>query len=820
VAEIIIEKSLGDAFAPRYKMYAQETLAERAIPDIRDGLKPVHLRILYCMYNDLKLMANHKTIKSAKVSGAVMGAYHPHGDSYPTMVGMAQPWNMRYPIIEIQGNLGNIDGDPPAASRYTECRLTKYGEMMMSDIDKNVVDTRATYDDTSVEPVVASGLIANCLLNPSTGIACGFSTTMASHNLVEVYDALDYILAESIKEDGDVVIDNLLNILKGPDFPTGAIIVDNSDWYKIFTEGKGKVTIRAKYEIVTEKKKTYIKVTEIPYGVNKLKLVNSIDDKVQKGILLDIKEVIDASNEDVVNIQIVLKKGANPDLVISNLLAKTDLQTNFNYNMNTILNKQLNEKPTGILDCLYEFINHGLNIIKRRTQYDIDKLNKRVLILEGLLTILNDLEQALEIIKSNDDPKEGLESVYGLNDEQTEYILNMKLRRINNQDKAKVEEELNELNDRLPKLLSIVNDEKVALETLKEELAIIKEKFGDDRRTSFDLSSNANISIEDLVVDEDLIITITNEGNIKSVSASAYESQRRGGKGNKGAKIKDDEIIVDLFSVNSKDDILFITNTGRCHVLKAYQIPKVARNAKGKNIVNYLKLDEGEYPVSTLTTNIANNKDSALTLLTKQGKIKRINLTQLSTKYSYTRIIGLNDGDVVVKALLTDDNSEVLLVTEQGLYVRFPISTVRPQGRSAEGVRAIKFKLDNDSLLTATVISDTDEIITITEQGIGKRSKADEYSASKNRGGAGFIFYKVNDRVGKVAAVLSISNKEDILITTKNGVVIRIPSDSISLLSRTAMGVKLITLNDNDSVASIAKIIPNKDEEGEEVDSE
>ena len=736
------------------------------------------------------------------------------------MVGMAQPWTMRYPIIEIQGNLGNIDGDPAAASRYTECRLTKYGEMMMSDIDKNVVNTRATYDDTGSEPVVASGLIANYLLNPSTGIACGFSTNSASHNLTEVYDALDYILVESIKEDGDVVVDNLLNILKGPDFPTGAIIVDNSDWYKIFTEGKGKVTIRAKYEIVTEKKKTYIKVTEIPYGVNKLKLVNSIDDKVQKGILLDIKEVIDASNEDVVNIQIVLKKGANPDLVISNLLAKTDLQTNFNYNMNTILNKKLNEKPTGILDCLYEFINHGLDIIKRRTQYDIEKLNKRVLILEGLLTILNDLEQALEIIKSNDDPKEGLESMYGLNDEQTDYILNMKLRRINNQDKAKVEEELNELYDRLPKLLSIVNDEKVALETLKEELAIIKEKFGDNRRTSFDLSSNANITIEDLIVDEDLIITITNEGNIKSVSASAYESQRRGGKGNKGAKIKDDEIIVDLFSVNSKDDILFITNTGRCHVLKAYQIPKVARNAKGKNIVNYLKLDEGEHPVSTLTTNIVNNKNSALTLLTKQGKIKRINLTQLSTKYSYTRIIGLNDNDVVVKALLTDDDSEVLLVTEQGLYVRFPISTVRPQGRSAEGVRAIKFKLDNDSLLTATVISDTDEIITITEQGIGKRSKAEEYSASKNRGGAGFIFYKVNDRVGKVAAVLSISNKEDILITTKNGVVIRIPSDSISLLSRTAMGVKLITLNDNDNVASIAKIIPNKDEEGEEVDSE
>ena len=445
MAETIIEKNLGDAIAPRYKMYALETLAERAIPDIRDGLKPVHLRILYCMYNDLNLTHSHKTIKSAKVSGAVMGAYHPHGDSYPTMVGMAQPWNMRYPIIEIQGNLGNIDGDPAAASRYTECRLTKYGEMMMADIDKNVVDTRATYDDTNVEPIVASGLIANYLLNPSTGIACGFSTNTASHNLTEVYNALDYILEESIKEDGDVSIDHLISLIQGPDFPTGAVIVDNSDWYKIFTEGRGKVVVRAKYEIIEEKKKTYIKVTEIPYGVNKLKLVNSIEDKMQKGILTDIKEVIDASNEGRINIQIILKKNANPDLVISNLLAKTDLQTNFNYNMNTLLNKQLNQ--TGIMDCLYEFINHGVEIVRRRAEYDLNKLNRRLHLLDGLLTVLNDLDQALNIIRLNDDPKEGLESLYNLDDEQAEYILDMKVRRLNNQDINKLQK-LNPLNIR------------------------------------------------------------------------------------------------------------------------------------------------------------------------------------------------------------------------------------------------------------------------------------------------------------------------------------------------------------------------------------
>ena len=732
------------------------------------------------------------------------------------MVGMAQPWNMRYPIIEIQGNLGNIDGDPAAASRYTECRLTKYGEMMMSNIEKNVVDTRATYDDTSIEPVVASGLIANYLLNPSTGIACGFSTTTASHNLTEVYTALEYILEESIKEDGDVSIEQLLDIVKGPDFPTGAVIVDNSDWYKIFTEGKGRVTVRAKYEVVTDKKKTYIKVTEIPYGVNKLKLVNGIEDKVQKGILTDIKEVIDASNEDLINIQIVLKKGANPDLVISNLLAKTDLQTNFNYNMNTLLDKQL--KQTGVMDCLYEFINHGLEIIRRRTEYDIDKINKRVLLLEGIIKVLEDLDSTIEIIRTHDNPLEDLMNHFELEETQAEYILDMKLRRISNTDEEKVQNELNELYDKLPKLLAIINDERVAMETLKAELSEIKAKFGDERRTEIDLTTKATITTEDLVVDEDLIITVTSEGNIKSVSATEYNTQKRGGKGNKGAKTKDDEDVVDLFSVHSKDDLLFITNTGRCHTLKAYEIPKVARNAKGKNVVNYLKLDEGEHPVSILATNIEENKDNTLTIITRQGRIKRLELNQLSNKFSFTRIISLLDGDDIVKALLAKDNDEVLIVTNKGLYVRFPADTVRPQGRNATGVVGINFKLEDDFVLTSTIITDKDELVTVSEQGIGKRASAFEYSASKNRGGKGFLFYKANDRTGNVAACVTINNNEDLLITTAKGIVIRIASSNVSLLSKTAMGTKLINLDKDDTVVSVAKIVPNKEEIGDDAD--
>lgn len=810
MSETVIEKNLGDAIAPRYKMYALETLAERAIPDIRDGLKPVHLRILYCMYNDLNLTHSHKTIKSAKVSGAVMGSYHPHSSSYDTMVGMAQPWNMRYPIVEIQGNLGNVDGDPAAADRYTECRLTKYGEAMMADINKNVVNFRPTYDDTGREPMVASGLIANALLNPISGIACGFSTNMASHNLTEVYNALDYILDKSIKDE-DVDITHLTNIIKGPDFPTGGIIINNSEWYKIFTEGKGKVSIRAKYEVIEDKKKTYIKITELPYGVNKLKLVNSIEDKMQKGILTDIKEVIDASSEGNINIQIILKKSANVNLVLNKLLVKTDLQTNFNYNMVTLLDKQL--KQANIADCLYEFIEHGLDIIKRRTQYDVDKLNKRILLLEGVSKVLEDLDTTIEIIRTDEDPLISLMDTFELEETQAQYILDMKLRRISNQDEDKVNNELSELYEQLPKLLEIINDETVTMQTLKEELIEIKNKFGDDRRTDIDIEMNISIDEEDLIEEEDLVITITSEGNIKSVSASAYNTQNRGGKGNKGANVKDDEQVVDLFSVKSKDDLLFITNTGRCHTLKAYKIPKVAKNAKGKNIVNYLKLDEGEYPISTIATNIAENQESTLVIATKQGMIKRLKLNMLSKKMSVTKIAKLKEGDEFVKAIIGSDDEEVMLVSENGMYTRFSLGLIRPSGKSAIGVIGMKFKTLDDTLLNMLTIHDEDDLVIVSEKGIGKRTKASEYKASKNKGGKGFQIYKANDRTGKVAALLTVNNN-DLLITTVNGIVIRLNTESIPDKGKGAMGAKLIDLNENDIVSNVARLVPNQ-EEGE-----
>ena len=814
MSETIIEKNLGDAIAPRYKMYALETLAERAIPDIRDGLKPVHLRILYCMYNDLNLTHSHKTIKSAKVSGAVMGSYHPHGDSYPTMVGMAQPWNMRYPIVEIQGNLGNIDGDPAAASRYTECRLTKYGEAMMADINKNVVDYRATYDDTSREPVVAPGLIANALLNGCTGIACGFSTNTGFHNLTEVYNALDYILEESIKEDGEVNISHLSGIIKGPDFPTGGIIVNNNEWYKIFTEGKGKVVVRAKYEIIEEKKKTYIKITELPYGVNKLKLVNSIEDKMQKGVLTDIKEVIDASSEGNINIQIILKKSANPNLVLNNLLVKTDLQTNFNYNMVTLLDKQLSQ--SSIVDALYAFIEHGLDVIKRRTEYDADKVNHRIMILEGILKVLEDLDRTIEIVRTEDNPLEVLMNEYELEEEQAQYVLDMKLKRISNQDEEKVEAELSDLYEKLPKLLAIINDEKVTMQTLKEELFLIKDKFGDERRTEINIESTESIDEEDLIEEEDLVITITSEGNIKSVSASEYNVQKRNGKGNKGANTKENEEVVDLFSVRSKDDLLFITNTGRCHVLKAYKIQKVSRSGKGKNIVNYLKLDAGEHPVSTIATNVAENQDATLVLATKFGMIKRLKLSMLSSKYSYTKVAKLKEGDEFVKAMIGTDEDEVLLVSENGMYTRFSLSLIRPSGKTAIGVIGMKFKTIDDCLLTMTTIKDSDDLVIVSELGVGKKTSASEYKASKSKGGKGFQIYKANARTGLVAACITV-NDENLLITTANGSVIRLDSSNINKLSKTAMGVKLINLNEGDKVASVAKIVA---EEGEIVESE
>ena len=486
--------------------------------------------------------------------------------------------------------------------------------------------------------------------------------------------------------------------------------------------------------------------------------------------------------------------------------------------MNTLLDKQL--KQTGIMDCLYEFINHGLEIVRRRAEFDLNKLDRRLHLLEGLLSVLNDLDQALEIIRQNENPKEGLESLYNLDSEQSEYILDMKVRRLNNQDINKLQIESDDLKAKRPFIESIINDEKVTLQELRKELNDIKDRFGDERRTEIDLSSKATISTEDLIVDEDLIITVTSEGNIKSVSASEYNTQKRGGKGNKGAKTREDEDVVDLFSVHSKDDLLFITNTGRCHTLKAYEIPKVSKSAKGKNVVNYLQLENGEHPVSILATNIEENKNNALTIITKQGRIKRIELNQLSNKFSYTRIIGLLDNDGIVKALLAKEEDEVLIVTNKGLYVRFPVNTVRPQGRTATGVTGINFKTEDDFVLTATIITDKEEIVTVSEQGIGKRTSASEYAASKNRGGKGFQFYKANTRTGNVAACITIGNKEDLLITTSKGLVIRIASDNVSLLSRTAMGTKLINLDKDDEVVSVAKIVPNKEEEKDEINAE
>jgi DNA gyrase subunit A len=813
MAETIVRKSLGDALAPRYKSYAQETLEERAIPDIRDGLKPVHLRILYCMYHDLGLTHSHKTIKSAKVTGAVLGSYHPHGSAsvYDAMIGLVQDWTMRYPLIELQGNPGNIDGDGPAADRYTECRLTRIGEALMKDIDKGFVETRPNYDDTTTEPVVASGLIANALINATNGIACGFSTTMASHNLTEVYDALDYILAQAL-EDNDADVNQLTKIIKGPDFPTGGVIVDNSEWHKIFTEGKGKVVLRAKHEIISNKKQTIIQISEIPFGINKLKLVNSIEQKIESDQLSDIKEVIDASSEGRINIQIILKKGANPDLVLNNLFAKTDLQSNFNYNMVTLLNKKL-QQSSSILDCLYDFINHGLEIVKKRAEYDLAKVNKRLHMLEGLLIVLHDLDRALELIRVQEDPKQALEALYGLDTEQSEYILDMKIRRINNQDVNKLQLESDELLIKKPFLESIINDEKVTLGELRKELADIKEKFGDDRKTVIDILDKTSIAYEDLIEEEDLVITVTSDGNIKSVSASEYNSQRRGGKGNKGAKVKDDEIIVDSFSVRSKDDLIFVTNTGRAHTIKAYAIQKTSKTGKGKNIVNYLKLEADEYPVSTLAANLSDT-ESFLTIVTKLGTIKRIGLDKLSTKFSYTNIMSLEEGDDIVKAVLTKDGDEVMIVSDNGLYVRFPIETVRPMGRTAMGVKGIEIKDDN-RVLTMVKVTENDEVVTVSEKGIGKRTSISEYPASKNRGGKGYAFYKPTDRTGKVTGVITLSNNEDILVTTINGQVIRIKSDCISLLGRVAQGVKLINLSEDDTVSSIAKIIAS-DNEGDD----
>lgn len=807
----IIEQNMEDVLKQFYLNYAYETIEERAIPNINDGLKPVHLRILYSM-NQLGLSAEAKTLKCARVVGDVLGKYHPHGDSsvYGAIVTQAQDWVMRYPTVYIHGNVGSIDGDPAAAMRYTESRLTRYGQAMMNGLNKDVVDFKPNFDDTLKEPVVLGTLLPNCLANGTpVGIACGFASSIPPHNLNELYDAIIFMIQKAL-EDEEYTPQDLLKFIKGPDFPTGGIITSTKDMLKIMTTGKGKITVRCKYEIKENKKHNkYIEITELPYLTNKLKIVESIEKIIVDKKIEGIKEITDSSKGTDILIRIELKKGANPDLIVKQLLSKTDLQTNISYNIVTI-NNDKDIMEVGILECLEQFIIHSMDIVRRRSQYDLNKLNHNILILEGVQKAIENIDRVIEIVRTEDDPVAVLEEELELEEEQAKYVYDMKISRLSKVSSEKVETDLSDMYDELPKLVRLTQDDEAVLTQLIEEFSAMKERYGDPRRSAIELEDD--IVIEDLIKDEDLVVTITSDQNIKSVSSSEYNKQKRAGKGSKGADTKDDELVVDLFAINSKDDLLFITNTGRCHTIKAYKIPKVNRSSRGKNLANFVSMEEGEYPIKTLATNL-NDKERYLVLVSKKGQIKRLALGQLSTKFNVTKVMGLVDDDEVVGALLATEDEEVMLLTANSLSTRFNSNTVRPSGRSARGVRGINLG-EGDEVISIVSIQPETEIVTVTKYGIAKATKEEEFTA-KSRGCKGIYCHKISDKTGPVVSAFILDNA-NILVATANGKTIRIDASNIAHSGRHTTGTKLINLDKEDYVVAVTCLPEEQVQEGED----
>ena len=813
--------SIGNAMQKHFIDYAMSVITERALPDVCDGLKPVQRRILYGA-NELGLTADKPYKKSARIVGDVLGKYHPHGDSsvYEAMVRMAQDFSMRYELIDGSGNFGSIDGDGAAAMRYTEARLSRYGQAMMADLHKNAVDFVPNFDGEEVEPKVLSGLIPNMLLNGSSGIAVGMATNLAPHNVNDVYNALYYIIDCTLNQEvinEDVLIDKI----QAPDFPTGGVIVNVDSVRNAYKTGDGKVTLRADIEVDEDGK---IIISEIPYKVNKAKLVERMDSlsrvTKEKGkpdkpaIIPEIKEVRDESDKTGIRIVVELKKDSNPQLALNKLLKHTDLQCNFSINNTVIVNGE--PKKLSLYEMLNSFLAHSANVILRRTQYDYDKAEKRLHIVDGIIRCLENIDIVISLIKSSKTNKEAVEALMlnlGLTEAQADSAVQMRLIALTNASTEKFYNEKSEIEANMAKWYSILTDNNVLLETMKIEFEELRVKFSDERRTKI-VNDSATINEEDLVKDETLVVTITDTGLIKSVSDAEYNTQKRGGKGTKAASTKEDEIIKYMFTTNSKDNIMFFTNLGRVHLLKAYKIPKSNKSAKGKSIFNFLSLDteRGETIVNVIAANI-NDTSRSLLLATRNGIIKRLPLDKLSSRLSVTKIITFREGDSLQAVQLVSEGDKVIMNTAQGLSLTTIVTetSIRPMGREASGVTGMKFKLENDYLVDMSVC-DKQYVFTLTESGLGKKTDIEEFTV-QNRGGKGIVSHKLTERTGAVVAASTVSDEDDIFIVTEQGLMIRVKAKDISVTGRSASGVKLLTLNEGDAIVGISVSTYNNNEE-------
>ena len=801
----IIEKDIEKEMRTAYIEYAMSVIVSRALPDVRDGLKPVHRRILYAMHED-GITSDKPYRKCANTVGSVLGRYHPHGDSsvYDAMVRLAQDFSMRYMLIDGHGNFGSVDGDGAAAMRYTEARMAKISEYMLTDIEKNTVDFMPNYDDRLQEPTVLPARIPALLINGSSGIAVGMATNIPPHNLKEVIDGIIKIIDEDEVSDED-----LMSVIKGPDFPTEGIILGMEGIKQAYKTGRGKITLRAETEIEEMSgNRQRIIVSSLPYQVNKANLIKAISDLSKERKVEGISECRDESDrKDRVRVVIELKRDANPQVVLNQLFKHTQMQTTFGIIMLALVNGE--PKILTLRQCLDCYIDHRKNVILRRTQFELDKALARAHILEGLKIALDNIDEVINIIRSSyDDPKERLMERFGLSDIQAQAILDMRLKTLSGLQREKIDEEYNQLMELIAHLRDILNSERLVFEIIKEELIEIRDKFGDERKTKI-VAAEGEIDIEDLIKEEQTVVALTHFGYIKRMPIDTYKSQRRGGKGITGIATREEDFVKQIFTASTHDVILFFTNKGKLYRLRGYEIPEAGRTARGTAIVNLLSLDAGEKVSAVIPLqNFADGK--YLLMATKNGLIKKTALKEYdSTRKTGLQGITLKEDDELIGVRLTDGEDNVVLVTRKGMCITFDEKDVRPIGRVSQGVIGIRLDEDDEVIGMESVIAGGKAtLLAITENGFGKRTELDEYRV-QNRGGKGVITYKITPKTGELIGVRIAVEGEDVMLVTNTGTIIRLKVDDISVLGRSTQGVTLMRTNDGGKVVSV-EILSNE----------
>ena len=805
--QAIVTSELVHEMKTSYMEYAMSVIVGRALPDVRDGLKPVHRRILYAMYED-NLTADKPFKKSATCVGDVLGRYHPHGDAsvYDALVRLAQDFSMRYMLVDGHGNFGSVDGDPPAAYRYTEARLSKISNEMLRDLEKDTVDWDPNFDESRKEPRVIPSRFPNLLVNGSSGIAVGMATNIPPHNLTEAINACLCVL-----DNPEATLADLMEHLPGPDFPTRGLILGRAGIRAAYATGRGRVTMRARTELEEfGQNRQRIIVTEIPYQVNKRMLIKNMADQVNEKRLEGISDIRDESDRTGMRIVIELKREANAQVVLNRLFAQTQLQTTFAINMLALVKNQSQPKVLSLREILDEYLAYQEEVILRRTRYDLRKAQERAHLLEGLLIAQDNIDEVIRIIRTSyDNAKENLMQRFGLDDIQAQAILDMRLKALQGLDREKLQNEYKELEDRIAYYERVLGDMGLVKSILKDELTAIRDKYGDERRTEIQ-DVEDEIDIEDLIEEEDCCYTLSNAGYIKRLPVDTYRTQRRGGRGVSGQSLKEEDYVKNLFIASTHDYVLFFTNTGRVHRKKGYLIPEAGRTARGTNIVNILPLEQGERVTAMLLTREFTDHEY-LMMVTRGGTVKRIRLDALYTaRKAGIRALSLEDGDELIAVLKTNGSDNILLATRQGMAICFAETDVRPMGRDAAGVRGIRLD-DGDEVVSAAVAAEGKSLLTVTENGYGKRTAVESYLRGEDRqpqtrGGKGLRNYRLTEKTGLVAGAAIVDDTNDVMLIESGGVVLRTPAASINLYGRDTQGVILMRIEEGNRVIGVEAI--------------